>query len=908
MKLSCTLITATNPSIVTKEFSLGADNSLVKKTTAHVSVGRMEVIEFDDLKGFSEVLVKLKTNQCFTYGIPPHSPVQLVTENAWIKAGRPKHKLPRSIDTMSWPSGGGILMLDYDAPKNGDKPLTREEIFHALGKSNTNITNIDLLWWPSTSSCIWFGNKEINGIKGQRFYIMVDDAKDIPHMGQALNTKLWAQGYGHVEISKSGSLLVRDMFDSSVWQTNRIDFAAGAECHGGLEQRRGEPYFLEGFLGQYATKNDIPEPTEEESSIAATRISAAKLALSVEAANVRNIWIQERINGIVKRNPTLSVDQAGVLARRAVESRELMGDWIVRICDGDETQELTVLDLLDHPDMYDGMLTLDPLEPEYDGGRPVGKLFLLGARPRIHSFAHGGCSFKLRRHASRVEVIPGNERETTDAFLVVLRKAPDVFDFGAELVIIGDNGVLFPQNEAGLRYQAGGMTQFWHLKTSENGEVTIVLDNPPAGVCKSVIALQANRRLKKLKAVITAPTLRPNGSVLSTPGFDEATGLLFDADQVPKQIPDNPSKEQALEALDQIWCVFNEFPFVTAVDRAVHLCAILTAAVRSALPTAPAFAYDAPVQASGKTLLGKCVGAIATGGVPDIWPHTSGRDDEEVRKRLFTALRTGAKAVLWDNVVGTFDSAAMASFLTSEQFRDRVLGKSESSSVPNKALLLMTGNNLTLAGDMARRVLVSRIDPETDRPFARSFKVDPLAVCIAERQKMIAAALTLIRFYLTSGDERPGKGRMASFEEWDDWVRQTVIYVDQVLAPGKFGDVMDQIEQNQASDPEQESLSALLGAWHDLYQCKWIKSKVILDVYKKHSRYGDFYGEDNNQVVTNEKALVDALDELKVGNKELNSRSIGKILKYRKDRIVSTLKLEYSQVKEAWRVHSATKL
>jgi hypothetical protein len=759
-----------------------------------------------------------------------------------------------------------------------------------------------MVWWPSTSSCIWYGDKELNGIKGQRFYIIVDDAQDIPRMGNALNTKLWAQGHGHIEISKSGSLLVRGMFDSTVWQTNRIDFAAGAKCHDGLEQRREKPLLIKGLLDDRACKAYVPDPTDEEVASAATRISAAKAALATEAANVRCIWLQERIEGIVKRNSSMPADQASAIARRAVERQELMGDWIVTIVDGDEKQEMSVIHLLDYPDKYHGMLTLDPLEPDYDGGRPVGKLFLLGARPRIHSFAHGGASFKLSRQPARVEIVKGNERETTDALLVVLRRAPDVFDFGAELVIVGDGGALFPQNEHGLRYQAGGLTQFWRLQTS-HVSVSEIPENPPAGVCKSVLALQGNRRLKKLNAVITAPTLRPDGTVLSVPGFDESTGLLFDADQPPQTVPDNPSTEQALEALSQVWSVFKEFPFVTAVDRAVHLCAILTAAVRSALPTAPAFAYDAPVQASGKTLLGKCVGAIATGGVPDIWPHTS-RDDEEVRKRLFTALRTGAKAVVWDNVVGTFDSPAMASFLTSEQFRDRVLGKSESSSVPNKALLLMTGNNFTLAGDMARRVLVSRIDPETDRPFARSFKVDPLAVCMAERQSMIAAALTLIRYYLSSGVERPGAGRMASFEEWDDWVRQTVIYVGQVLAPGEFGDVMDQVMENQASDPEQESLGSLLTAWYGLYKGDWVKSSEVSVIYKSHTKYDSLSSDDNNPIVVNEKALTDALDDLKVGNKELKPKSIGKLLKYRKDRIVGGLKLEYSQVKEAWRVQS----
>ena len=55
-----------------------------------------------------------------------------------------------------------------------------------------------------------------------------------------------------------------------------------------------------------------------------------------------------------------------------------------------------------------------------------------------------------------------------------------------------------------------------------------------------------------------------------------------------------------------------------AVDRGVHLAALLTAAIRPTLPTAPGIGYDAPVQASGKTLLAKCAGALATGALPGL--------------------------------------------------------------------------------------------------------------------------------------------------------------------------------------------------------------------------------------------------------------------------------------------------
>ncbi len=45
-----------------------------------------------------------------------------------------------------------------------------------------------------------------------------------------------------------------------------------------------------------------------------------------------------------------------------------------------------------------------PLEPEYDGWKQTGKLYLYGGTPVLHSFAHGGRTFKLRRQPKRIKV------------------------------------------------------------------------------------------------------------------------------------------------------------------------------------------------------------------------------------------------------------------------------------------------------------------------------------------------------------------------------------------------------------------------------------------------------------------------------------------------------------------------
>jgi len=153
------------------------------------------------------------------------------------------------------------------------------------------------------------------------------------------------------------------------------------------------------------------------------------------------------------------------------------------------------------------------------------------------------------------------------------------------------------------------------------------------------------------------------------------------------------------------------------------------------------------------------------------------------------------------------NSAAISAAFTSSNFTDRILGKSESISVPNKAILLMTGNNLTLAGDMARRVLTCRIDPGTDHPFAREFDLDPLVHTLKHRQEMAAAGLTIVRGWMTADAER-APGRMASFEKWDDFVRQAVAWVGWEIRSGQFGDPMNGVFIAQSGDPEEVPYAA----------------------------------------------------------------------------------------------------
>lgn len=895
MKIQCCEITATVPHCVTKEFSL-VNGLLEKKTTASVTKGSMRVMQFADPHEFSALLQSLQPNQCLTYGIPPRD-AGLVTDEEWKGLNCPDDPLPRAKSIFAWPSGPGILMLDYDAPKDGTKPFGKRQLVETLLKACPELEASGLIWWPSTSSNIFAGEEEITGLKGQRIYLFVQDARDIERAGKVLNDRLWAMGYGRYEVSDSGSLLMRSVFDHAVWQTNRIDFAAGAKCGPGLLQRRGEPVvFIAGpSFNLLDSRTAMCDLTPEEASLAADNKNKAASQLKTKVEEVKSTWLRERGKALRLFNPILTNDAAIAMAHRAIESRDLMGDWPIFIKGDDGSKkEITVLEALDNPERYEGGITLDPLEPDYDGGRWVGKLYLCSDRSNLFSFAHGGVNFRLHRGATHIEIVNGKGRETTDALLTSLRQSPDIFDFGQELVKVGQAGALSVLDENSLRYFAGGLCQFYQMKKSAFDVMTKILRDPPPAICKSVISLHSQRQLKKLSAVITAPTLRPDGTIFDTPGYDPKTQLLFDPVGLPPHITRFPTRALAMTALEQLWIPFAEFPFCNNIDRAVHLAALLTASVRSSLPASPGFAYDAPVQASGKTLLARCVGVLVQGTDPSVWPHTAGRDDEEIRKRLLTVLRTGSRVLIWDNVVGTFDSPALASCMTSPMLSDRILGQSRMSTVPNKLLLLMTGNNLSLRGEMPRRILISRIDPKTDKPFARQFALEPYAYCHDHRQCMLAAALTLIRAYITHRCEKPITGRLASFENWDDWVRGAVIYANE-LKPGMFGDVMDSIDANQAADPDIENLLCLLSSWEKIFGTKAVSTTEILAVV--------YAGASPSPEKLN---LVNALEVLTNSDRfQISARGLGKFLGYRLGRIAGGRVLEKGPMandRQTWRV------
>jgi len=333
----------------------------------------------------------------------------------------------------------------------------------------------------------------------------------------------------------------------------------------------------------------------------------------------------------------------------------------------------------------------------------------------------------------------------------------------------------------------------------------MVATDPPRNVALTILSRDGEWRFPRLAGVITTPTLRPDGTILSRPGYDAATQLLLlDPPEMPS-IASYPAKAEAAAALALLDSLLDEFPFIDAASRSVALSGLITPIVRGAMAVAPLHATTAPVAGSGKSYIIDLASAIATGQRAPV--IAAGRTEEETEKRLGAALLNGQPIVSIDNVNGQLGGDMLCQMIERPIVSVRPLGVSKLVKIESRATCFATGNNIHLVGDMTRRTIMCSLDPNMERPELRDFQGKPFELVLGDRGKFVSAALTIARSYIAAGS--PGiLPPLASFEQWSGLVRSALVWL------GKADPVLT-MEKARAEDPVISTLSAVLNAWHD---------------------------------------------------------------------------------------------
>lgn len=284
----------------------------------------------------------------------------------------------------------------------------------------------------------------------------------------------------------------------------------------------------------------------------------------------------------------------------------------------------------------------------------------------------------------------------------------------------------------------------------------------------SARSLDDTPNLRVLKGVTHTPLVRPDGTILDKPGFDDGTRLLYLPDNGLEILPASasPSEIEVRKAVKLIESIVEQFPFVNDFHRANWYGALFTPIMRAVLPPPyPMFVIDAPAPGSGKSYLSMIIRTIHGGILRAGFPT----DEAEVEKSIMAILTdTTAPVVTFDNVRGKVKSAKFEAMLTSGTFAGRVLGVTKSKDAPNDRLWLVTANNAEIDGDLARRTYWITIDPRRPRPFERSgFKLDLRTWVPEHRSEVIWAMLTVIRAWVVAGMPKAEKKRSDDFANWD---------------------------------------------------------------------------------------------------------------------------------------------
>jgi hypothetical protein len=464
-----------------------------------------------------------------------------------------------------------------------------------------------------------------------------------------------------------------------------------------------------------------------------------------------------------------------------------------------------------------------PAEVKDKGGEDVRDILRRGGgRDLVEQAIGDAAEWKppSDENGSLPDIIVGvDEARVVDEAIASLAARPEVFQRGNELVHIVTEtrlpkGVMRPPHvpriasipTPRLRELLASSARYFVCSGEQVNPV-----HPPAFAVSAVAARGTWSGIRCLEFVTETPVLRPDGTIFQTSGYDADLAAIYQPNETFPAIDPDPSQQDARFAADELFEVVEDFPFESEAHRSAWLAAVLTPFARPAFHgPAPLMLVDANVRGAGKSLLIDAIGSIASGrGMARM---ANLEDDAAWRKQITSIAMAGDPLVLIDNIGSALGSPSLDGALTATEWKDRVLGENTIVTCPLNVTWFATGNNVVLKADTARRVLHIRLDSSEEKPEERSgFKhPDLLAWLKANRPRLVAAALTILRAYCRAGRPRQDIPPWGSFEGWSDLIRGAVAWL------GSPDPGMTRANLEETADSEASQLRQLIAGWEEI--------------------------------------------------------------------------------------------
>jgi len=396
---------------VGKRLELGPDGDLTKMLLLNerARAGQMINRSFGSAKEAFEFRLSATARQMFLAGTfaPELTEATVVTKGALDRAHFEfdPFSMPPLValtkEHLAFRAEASLIPIDVDFkdpaqvagmwPARGcPKLVSPRDVLDALYEVLPEAKGHPVMVTPSSSSMIEDAStgQLLRGPGGWRILLVTSDASQTPRILQTIHLRCWAKGiHCFAFVSRGGQVLHRSLADQALAWPTQPDYPT-ADLGPGL-RKAVTCTLIENVDANYFDPSSV-QTTHEDDLLARENLAGARSSLQTQAEVVVSARERAVAEAMVARGvPVATARRAG----RARSKGVLLGaDTVVF----DDDQVVAVWALLSNGAEYDGRLCRDPVEPEYDGGRAVAKLFWNdGLGPRVHSFAHGSRTYQL---------------------------------------------------------------------------------------------------------------------------------------------------------------------------------------------------------------------------------------------------------------------------------------------------------------------------------------------------------------------------------------------------------------------------------------------------------------------------------------------------------------------------------
>lgn len=372
-------------------------------------------------------------------------------------------------------------------------------------------------------------------------------------------------------------------------------------------------------------------------------------------------------------------------------------------------------------------------------------------------------------------------------------------------------------------------------------------EHPPEWLIRGVLENLDYPGVRVLRSIVGTPVLRPDGTILQTPGYDPESFLVYHPTEEFKrafqQIPEKPTAADTQTALNDLVDLVSQFPFETTADLSAWLAAVLTPFTRySYVGTVPLFAVMANSPGVGKTKLVDLASIIFTGGPAARQSYTD--DEDEWRKRINIIASTGKTVCIWDDIKKRFGNGVMDTALTAVIWGERTTGKGDAPEYPLLWVPWVTGNGLQMKADTYMRTIPIRLRTNLETPANRAdIKDNDIeGTVLQHRAKYIRACLTLLRSYLVNGNSKPiDIPKWHRFPAWSEAVRKPLVWL------GLPDPYETHIRNTEDADSTAGAVRGLVLGWDQLLSEMKLKEISTRDAYRQLLDYLEFSRTDSGK-------------------------------------------------------------